>query len=269
MQHEQYSANSNMQQFLIEAVAAMQKMMPDLEIMPEIMRAYGKLDRAAFLPDTQQQYAYQDQAGALRTETSEFFPSSTTRPSLVLMMLHVLRLTPQSGQKVAEVGTGSGEVAAILDNLGCDVHTIEYDPGLAERARQRLQRLGHTAIHTYVGDGAKGIPQAAPFDRILSTAASSSIMYHLRDQLTVDGLLLHPYGNFKQEDGLVHGRLALVPKNGEASLLPLKIHFVPLVSSKAGGWTRGLWTKDVIPSDSLKAKALQMIRQVLATRNKR
>lgn len=60
----------------------------------------GQITPPDFLPDTQQQYAYYDQAGALRTGTDEFFPASTTRPSLVLMMLHALRLTPQSGQKV-------------------------------------------------------------------------------------------------------------------------------------------------------------------------
>lgn len=237
--------------------------MPALEIDPQIMQAYGQIDRADFLPDTQQQYAYHDQAGAIRTETCEFFAAATTRPSLVLMMLHVLRLTPHSGQKVAEVGTGSGEVAAILNNLGCDVHTIEYDPGLAERARRRLQRFGHTAVHVYAGDGIKGIPQAAPFDRILYTAGATSILYHLRDQLTADGLLLHPYGKFNQEDGLIHGRLAVVPKNGKATLLPLQVFFVPLVSPEAGGWTRGLHKNELIPSDSPKAKALHMVRRVV------
>ena len=244
---------------LMESVAAVRKVMPGLEIEPQIMQAYGRLDRAAFLPETQQQFAYHDQAGALRTATGAFLASATTRPSLILMMLHALRLTPNSGQKVAEVGAGSGEVAAILDNLGCEVHAIEYDPGLAKRARQRLQRLGHTAVHVYAGDGARGIPQAAPFDRILHTAGASSILYHLRDQLTADGLLFHPFGRFNQEDGMVHGRLALVPKNGKASLLPLHVYFVPLVSPKPGGWTRGLHRNDLIPSGSAKAKALRMV----------
>lgn len=247
---------------LVESVAAVHKMMPNLEIDPEILHAYGKLDRADFLPDTQQHYAYHDQAGAIRTKTREFFPSLTTRPSLVLMMLHALQLTPHAEQKVAEVGTGSGEVAAILANLGCEVHTIEYDPRLAEIARSRLQQLGHTAIHVYAGDGAQGIPEAAPFDRMLYTAGASSVMYHLRDQLTPDGLLLHPYGKFYQEDGMVHGRLALVPKSGKASLQPLHVFFVPLVSPEAGGWTRGFRKNELIPSGSPKAKALHLIRQV-------
>jgi len=248
---------------LLESVAAVHRVMPDLEIDPQIMKAYGKLDRADFLPYTQQHYAYHDQSGALRTETHEFFPSATTRPSLVLMMLHALRLTPYSGQKIAEVGTGSGEVAAILDSLGCEVHTIEYDPGLAERARQRLQRLGHTAVHVYVGDGAKGIPQAGPFDRIFHTAGASSILHHLRDQLTAGGLLLHPFGRFNQEDRMIHGRLAVVPKNDEASVLPLHVYFVPLISPEVGGWTRGLHKNELIPSGSPKAKALHVVRRVV------
>jgi protein-L-isoaspartate(D-aspartate) O-methyltransferase len=260
LREELYSSHPGMQQLLEQSFAAIHKMMPKLEVIPEIMQAYGQLDRAEFLPDTQQQYAYQNQAGAIRSKTSGYFLSCISRPSMVLMLLHLLDIQPNAGLKVAEIDTGSGEVAAILDNLGCEVHTIEYDPGLAIRAERRLQQLGHTAVKVYTGDGGKGIPEAGPFDRMLYTAATSSIMYHLHEQLTDDGLLLHPYGGFNPEDGMVHGRLALIPKQGKASTVSLRVHFVPLMSPEPGGWTRDLIGNDLIPSDERKAKALNTIR---------
>jgi protein-L-isoaspartate(D-aspartate) O-methyltransferase len=259
---ELYSSNSRMQQLLAETVDTVQRVMPRIEISPAIVQAYGNLDRAEFLPDTQQQYAYQNQAGALRSKTDRYFLSCTSRPSMVLILLHLLDV--RAGLNVAEVGTGSGEIAAILDNLGCLVHTIEYDPRLAERARKRLERLGHSTIKVYTGDGGKGIPEAAPFDRMVCTAGASSILHHLRDQLTDDGLLLHPFGEYRAADEMVHGKLALVPKHGQATILRLNVHFVPLMSPRPGAWTCALHRRDVlIPSGSRKAKALHIVRQVV------
>jgi protein-L-isoaspartate(D-aspartate) O-methyltransferase len=104
-------------------------------------------------------------------------------------------LRVQAGQRVLEVGTGSGYQCSVLLTLGARVLTIEYNQVLFERTRQRLAELGYTGAHLYCGDGSVGLPAAAPFERILVTAAAPALPRPLLQQLTIGGVLVVPVGN--------------------------------------------------------------------------
>ncbi len=113
-------------------------------------------------------------------------------PELVARMLEALDVQERS--IVLEIGTGSGYQAAILAQLARRVFTMEYYPELREEARQRLEQLQYSTIATLGGDGHKGWPDAAPYDRIIVTAALQAIPSALLEQLSDDGRLIAPVG---------------------------------------------------------------------------
>ncbi len=142
-------------------------------------------------------------------------------------MTELLELKP--GEKVLEIGTGSGYQAAVLAELGgVEVYSIEIVPQLAESAAQRLQSLGYSQIHLKQGDGYYGWPEAAPFDAIIVTAAPDHLPAPLAEQLAEGGRLVIPIGppgwyqtlwKFVREDGELRafnlGGVAFVPFTGE------------------------------------------------------
>jgi protein-L-isoaspartate(D-aspartate) O-methyltransferase len=119
-----------------------------------------------------------------------------SQPSVVAVMTEALAL--DGTQRVLEIGTGSGYQAAILSLLSAEVDTIEIVPKLGERARARLGELGYTNIQVRIGDGYKGWPERAPFDRIIITAAPPDLPRALVDQLAEDGILVAPIGDVLQ-----------------------------------------------------------------------
>jgi protein-L-isoaspartate(D-aspartate) O-methyltransferase len=134
-------------------------------------------------------------------------------------------LRPVKGEKVLEVGTGSGYQAAILQHLGLEVYTIERHKKLYSQTKLKLAGLGYTHIHCFYGDGNNGLPQQAPFDKILVTAASPGIPAVLVDQLRVGGLMVIP----------VNGNLQKMLRVTKSSATETKIEefddfrFVPLL----------------------------------------
>jgi protein-L-isoaspartate(D-aspartate) O-methyltransferase len=116
-----------------------------------------------------------------------------SQPYIVALMTQLLEL--EGSEKVLEVGTGSGYQAAVLAHLADQVHTIERDPRLSRRATQVLQGLGLTNVHTYIGDGSLGLPEHAPFQAILVTAAAPDVPNVLLDQLADGGRLVIPVGS--------------------------------------------------------------------------
>jgi protein-L-isoaspartate(D-aspartate) O-methyltransferase len=129
----------------------------------------------------------------------------------------------RGGEKVLEVGTGSGYQAAVLSRIAAQVFTIEIVTPLAERARADLARLGYGNIHVRAGDGYRGWPEEAPFDAVIVTAAAPRIPEALLAQLKEGGRLIIPVGEGFQQ-------LTLVTREGEhlreRTLLPVR--FVPM-----------------------------------------
>lgn len=144
-----------------------------------------------------------------------------SQPYIVAYMTEQLDVTPQS--KVLEIGTGSGYQAAVLAELASEVYTIEIVSELAQRSRETLARLGYTNVHVRDGDGYRGWPDAAPFDRIIVTAAPDHVPQPLVDQLAVGGRMIIPVGNYSQQIRI----LTKTPK-GVVEQKTLDVIFVPM-----------------------------------------
>jgi protein-L-isoaspartate(D-aspartate) O-methyltransferase len=144
-----------------------------------------------------------------------------SQPYIVAFMTEALGL--RGGEKVLEVGTGSGYQAAVLAEIAAQVYTIEIVAPLAERARADLARLGYTNVHVRAGDGYLGWPEAAPFDAIIVTAAAPRIPEPLKEQLKDGGRLVIPVGEEYQS-------LVVLTRTGsrfaERTVLPVR--FVPM-----------------------------------------
>jgi protein-L-isoaspartate(D-aspartate) O-methyltransferase len=153
---------------------------------PRVLEAMRKVPRERFVPPEQADNAYED--GPLPIG----FSQTISQPYIVAHMTEALGVA--AGHKVLEIGTGSGYQAAILGELAREVYTIEIVSPLAERAAQTLKALGYANVHVRDGDGYAGWPEAAPFDRIMVTAAPETIPQPLLDQLAAGGRLIAPVG---------------------------------------------------------------------------
>ena len=151
-----------------------------------------------------------------------------SQPYIVAFMTETLDIRPS--HRVLEIGTGSGYQAAILAAVAKQVYSIEIVPQLAKSAAETLSRLGYTNVTVLEGDGYKGWPEKAPFDRIILTAAPPEIPKPLVEQLKPGGKLLAPVGN---RDSLQE--LTLVEKGVDGKLSSravLPVRFVPMVKPR-------------------------------------
>jgi protein-L-isoaspartate(D-aspartate) O-methyltransferase len=143
-------------------------------------------------------------------------------------------MTEQLGVKrdhrVLEVGTGSGYQAAILSRLAGEVFTIERYRTLAERARAALERLGYDNVTVIVGDGLNGVPEHAPYDRIMVTAAAETVPQALVEQLAEGGVMVLPLGRHDGPQRIV--RLTRT-RDGVTQQDLLGVRFVPLLPGQA------------------------------------
>lgn len=149
-----------------------------------------------------------------------------SQPYIVALMTELCRLT--GTEKVLEVGTGSGYQAAILAHLAEEVYSLEIVESLYKKALQKLDELGHTNIHMVLGNGFRGLPDKAPFDAILLTAAPPKIPKPLIRQLKDNGgRLIAPVGTFSQE------LVVLTKENGEVNTEHVTyVQFVPMVNGR-------------------------------------
>lgn len=189
----------------------------------ELLMFFKSLDRAYFIDGPSKALAGLDHALPIG------YGQTISQPSLVFEMTWYLALEPDS--KVLEIGTGSGYQAVFLAEFGGTVYTIERLEELAVPARKRLEGLGYDNIHYRIGDGSGGWPEAAPFDRIIVTAASSAVPVELVEQLANGGRMILPVGVPGDQD------LLLVVKDSEGVVsqrILTKVVFVELVGKY--GW---------------------------------
>ena len=182
-----------------------------------VLAAMAKVPREEFVPADQRAGAYQD--GPLLIG----YDQTISQPYIVAFMTEQLR--PKPGDRVLEIGSGSGYQAAILAELVTEVYTIEIVEPLAKTAEATLQRLGYKNVHLKVGDGYKGWPEEAPFDAIIVTCAPDKVPQPLVDQLKDGGRMVIPVGErFAQQLYL------LEKKNGQLKeSVTLPVRFVPML----------------------------------------
>ena len=158
---------------------------------PEVLAAMEQVPRHLFLPPTMRGEAYADRALQLG-------PSRTIyQPYVVALMTSLLDL--KRGDSVLEVGTGTGYHAAVLSRIAHHVYSMEIDPVVASQAAHALGAMGYHNVQVWSGDGYRGLPEKAPFDAILLSAAPPRIPQPLLDQLRVGGKMVVPVGGVVQD----------------------------------------------------------------------
>ena len=187
-----------------------------------VLDAIMSVPRELFVPPDLSDEAYENRALPIG------LGQTISQPYIVAYMTQQLGLTPTS--QTLEIGTGPGYQTAILALLCAQVFTVERYSALNDRARENLERLNLTNVTMRIGDGSVGLPQEAPFDRILVTAAAPSVPQALVDQLVDGGVMVIPVG------GPAEQKIVRVTRQAtgttEAELLPCR--FVKLVGK--GGW---------------------------------
>jgi protein-L-isoaspartate(D-aspartate) O-methyltransferase len=188
-----------------------------------VLEAMGRVPRHLFVPGVSLRQAYWDHPAPIG------YGQTISQPTVVAIMTEALEL--RGSERVLEIGTGSGYQAAILSLLASEVYTIEIVNELAEEARARLRQLGYMNVHVRGGDGYKGWPDGAPFDRILVTAAPDVLPRALLDQLAEGGVLVAPVGPNSWSQRLLRYR----KKGGRILSEDLGgVRFVPMVPGDSG-----------------------------------
>jgi len=154
---------------------------------PRVLAAMEKVPRHRFLPNPDDASAYEDYPLPIGSG------QTISQPYMVALMTECLLL--KGRERVLEIGTGSGYQAAILAELSRSVYSIERFASLAERARAVLAELGYSNVEVIVGDGSLGYPDAAPYDRIIVTAAAPKVATPWIEQLADGGRLVVPLGD--------------------------------------------------------------------------
>lgn len=191
---------------------------------PEVLAAFRSVRRHLFVPEEYRTYAYADRPLPIGHD------QTISQPYIVAFMTEALNLEddPEAGEKVLEVGTGSGYQAAILAEICREVYSVEIIETLGDSARRLLDELGYDNVHVRIGDGYEGWAEHAPYDAIVVTCAPTDIPSPLKEQLAEGGRMIIPVGrSYSQE-------LVRLRKKGgelvEESVLPVR--FVPMVDDE-------------------------------------
>ena len=185
-----------------------------------VLAAMGKVPREAFIDAGDRRRAYED------IPIDIGWGQTISQPYMVALICQEASVGP--GLRVLDVGTGSGYQAAVLAELGADVHTVERIGELAERARERLDAAGYHRVQVHLGDGSLGDAEHAPFAAIAVAAAAPLPPQSLYDQLVTGGRLVVPVGDQRGQ------RLEILVKSPEGPALAhsVECRFVPLVGEE-------------------------------------
>lgn len=189
-----------------------------------VLSALESIPRESFLPTHMASKAYDDVVLPIAQS------QTISQPSVVAWMTWALSVQKQ--HKVLEIGTGSGYQAAVLSKLCRRVYTIERHRELYQTAEARFRELGLRNITAQMGDGTKGWKQAAPFDRIMVTAAAGTVPSELLEQLAVGGVMVVPVGSQAADQILL--RITRTEEGFKTDHL-MNVRFVPLVEGKVPG----------------------------------
>jgi protein-L-isoaspartate(D-aspartate) O-methyltransferase len=189
-----------------------------------VLAAMRAVPREHFVTAGFEKFAYEDTP--LPIEAGQ----TISQPFIVAAMIEAAEVEP--GDRVLEIGAGSGYGAAVLSRIASEVFAIERHGDLATLARQRLKRLGYDNVEVRHGDGTRGRPEAAPFDAIIAAAGGPAIPQVLKDQLEIGGRLVMPVGETPRDQRLIKVIRKSATRFEEEDLA--SVAFVPLIG--AHGW---------------------------------
>ncbi len=182
-----------------------------------ILDALGKIPRHFFLDRAFEDWAYKDAAFPIGSQ------QTISQPYTVAYQTELLQL--QAKDKVLEIGTGSGYQAAVLAEMGAKVYSVERQPKLYDRTKALLKKMGYGQIRLFLKDGNEGLPRFAPFQKILVTAAATTVPKLLKEQLAIGGILVIPVG----KDSQVMYRITRISETSHKTEKLDHFRFVPLL----------------------------------------
>jgi protein-L-isoaspartate(D-aspartate) O-methyltransferase len=191
-----------------------------------LIEAFRQVPREAFVTEKYQDYAYDD--GPLPILENQ----TISQPYVVALMIDALHL--KTGDRVLEIGTGSGYAAAILSRIAFEVFTVERIASLVQFARHNIAALGYDNVHVLSGDGTLGWPEHAPYEGIIVSAGGPEVPSALKEQLSIGGRLVIPIGKEQRAQQLVR-----VYRKSEGTYRESKmghVRFVPLIGEH--GWEK-------------------------------
>jgi len=185
-----------------------------------VLEAMGRVPRELFVTDRDRRKAYRDMP--LRIG----FGQTISQPYMVAVICQAAEV--REGDRVLDIGTGSGYQAAVLAELGAQVYTVERIPDLAARARERLAGAGYESVTVHVGDGSLGLPEHGPYDAIVVAAAAPAMPESLYEELRERGRLVVPVGGQEGQ------RLEVIVRSPEGPAVARSVpcRFVPLVGAE-------------------------------------
>ncbi len=207
----------------------------------QVLEALRKVPREAFLPEAMREFAYEDSPLPIAEG------QTISQPYIVALMIDALAL--RGGEKVLEIGTGSGYAAAVLSRIAGNVYTVERIGQLAEKAASVLADLGYINVHVLHADGTRGWPDHAPYDAIVVAAAGPEVPQSLKAQLRIGGRLVIPVGIDRQVQELV--RVTRMSPTEYKSEDIADVRFVPLVGEEGWAAEEG---HGIAPADRVAAK---------------
>jgi protein-L-isoaspartate(D-aspartate) O-methyltransferase len=192
-----------------------------------VLAAMGEVPRERFVPERLREFAYEDGPLPIGEE------QTISQPYIVALMIEAADVSP--GDRVLEVGAGSGYAAAVMSRIADEVYAIERHETLAREARERIAELGYDNLEIIAGDGSLGLPDKAPFDAILVAAGGDKVPEPLKQQLAIGGRLVVPVGGETMQS------LLCVTRTGESAWSEDDlggVRFVPLIGAH-GRWEDG------------------------------